>query len=1685
MSFASKHNAVKLSKLYLQAMSKVTGSKIPSDAIATRKQKRDAREHQRRVMATMRKAESAKRVPKEMRELSRLLSRSTKQAQHHCLTLFVEDEEDFVGITSQSGLSATMGYAAGAAASIGAAVVGYNVNTAVKSVTKTSDTIARTVEAVSELSERPFTFANDILSKLREAVTSFRSFFGDWWLIPAGLLLLGLFYKYETMQILTGFLVSFCKSIFGDLWVHTSRFFEREEVEAQSGLLDATTFVATIASCLFVPKRDPATMVGEITKRIGGVERTQSGLVYIFERGLQYFEKVINTVLTLFSRENVAWTSQTDRLITAWSAKVDAFELLSTTRNPSLEELGEAMKLLQEGIGFRQMVKTVYNTTFLNRYIDRLTGAIQAHRGALDRASSFRMQPICVMLGGGSGVGKTTVIKWLTAAVMLLTQAVPANEIMSNMWQKGLSEFWNGYVQQFAYIMDDCFQQKTDGKQLDNDAMFLIRAVGNWAFPLNFADLDSKGRFYFLSKLILGSTNVSDIKEMVGNMVSQPEAVVRRIEHGYWVSVHPDFKQGPDAGDLKKDMLDYSKVAKYITEKRAALGDELTVDALLGCIPWHAWRMVPHGFSSAPPPDIDHSENLLDLARRVAAQYEQRSKHHKDEVAELEQWASDMSKCKIAEGRTEPQSGLHPDDDFHFEDALEDLPEEPRALPTEPSKRRYADDAPVAYEERHFLDLGLDEVSTKLVLEQEAAWLAGPGAPRPAVLGSMAIDFTRRMDKKAGFWAWRQERVQSFQERNDWMLDAYTAMIEWLKGKGFPEWMQTVVRFLSAEDSGFLGHLPQARVAMALGAGPAGPGATAPWAVMEKNVSRIIRLGLVGMLCGALFSMAKGVFSMVINLVTRLFGPSVESNVRSSLPSKPVDILFPRVVPQLGNPPADVQGELAFNNTYKFFAEGEERAMIGQILFIEGDLAVMPSHFRKHLEELEDPNLRLRLVSCHNSQFNVAITVRDFLKCVGLVVPGTDIEFVRFDKRMLKTHRSLTHLFLTESALRQFFRNKANNVRLDVARLRNEKTYEIVRHTFVSNTCEFLTQATPVAGVGLLNGLAMYSAPTIIGDCGAPLSMCEPRYYGGSSLLGIHVAGKACLMDRKGYANIITREMVQAARSELGTWADNFSRDMLQRGVVVSDLTPEEEQLLQQCGLLGGSFLPLGKVDKPLHMGKVSKIKESPIQEAQLWGPPPNAPAPLAPVYRDGVRVEPMARAMEAYKAPLEFKNYQDLDVITDMALSKHWEATMGYGRQTLSFEEAVAPPESMKIKPIQRTTSPGYPYRLAGDAGKKAFFGAEGDFTFDSEECILLRERTEAIIANAKRNERSSVIFTDFLKDELRSHAKVEAVASRAISGAPLDYTIAVRQYFGSFMAAMFATPIVTGMAPGVNPYKDWHLLAEKLLSKGGKVFGGDFKRFDAGQQPYILEAILRYINRWYAFNNPDHTAEDDLVRSVLWLDLAHSRHLTGVGGKLDTLVQWNKSLPSGHPLTTPVNSMFSLITLAACYARATGDLRNMWEHVYICTYGDDNANAPDDTVADVFNQVTVSKLMEEMFGLTYTSDKKDAELVPYEEIDALTFLKRTFKRDPEASGGWAAPLDPQSFLYTPYWFKNPRDLHGDLTKNVEQMQGELCLHDPALWDEYQAKLLDFSCRENFALPFWTRDSAREWVLNRGDAWY
>jgi hypothetical protein len=1655
--------------------------------------KRDSARSDRDVVRRLAARESAEKkrkdIPKARRELGVRLSSIAKQQERHYLTMYVESEEDAM-LESQAGNLLAKGAfcALGALAALRVGKAANKLSDAAAITAKTVESVERALRdaapgvtsAVEEGADAVRTFS----AMLQSTCDTFKNALGSWWLVPAGLLAYCLLKHFGDHFIASLVLLPWVRDIMGPRWRWLkSHFLGFMGIQSQSGVSDFAAFVTNLFAICSVSDVPPKHMAVELQRRVGFSERTASGFKALFEQGLTYFEKLLNCVLGLFGK-SVDWGDQTDKLLTAWSKKVDTFESLSATQNPTLKELQSAVVLLQEGIGFRQTLRSAHNLTFVNRYIDRLTGAIQAHRGALNKSNAFRMQPQTVMLGGGSGVGKTTVIKWLASAVMLLVGEVDPSEILSNMWQKGISEYWNGYVQQFCYVMDDCFQQKTTGVQQDNDAMFLIRAVGNWAFPLNYADIDSKGRFYFMSDLIVGSTNVADIHSTVANLVVEPRAVVRRIENGYWVFVDPEFRRVVD-GEVTPQ-LDYAKVASYFRDSRAQLPETYTVDQLLSCIPWHAWRIVPHDYSSAAPSDWNGSNfTLLDLAKRLATVHKDRAAAHAAEVSDLESWSSDLAAGLRSQGPSDDDhassSDSELDDDEPVRGTDPDLGgdgEGPRDVDLGGGTRTDSEDSDISDPYSSF-DIGeaenlprpplgpniFDDLSIADLRREIGALGGDPGNPDD--------DDGRDLDLILAvlrYRLWKLKNARAHKRHHSDRAAGAKLRLEWLK-----RFAVYVRRMVVDKAGGFVKTFCASMVSDAMN----------PNMTPERYVWFLARSALVGVALKVAFDILKGFASSVWTLIRSLFGmgAKAQSNEGNLERGGNAPIHFPRFESQMGLPPKDVGSDIPYNNTYAMYVHGDGPDLVlGQVLFIEGDMAVLPYHFTNVLKPR--PNSSLTLRSCAQPECAYTIPVSRFLAFPSARMKDTDVNFVRFEKVLPNAHRSIRNHFLTESSLKQFFRNSNNCVRLDPARSESP-SQPLVRRTFVCNECAFHSRALTVAKLGNISGLCEYNAPTENGDCGAPLTICEPKHYGGSGLLGIHVAGQVGIITRRGYAAVITREAVISAREHLGAHRDDFEDQLAKQGVTLATMDANQVAGVMQSGLVGGNFVPIGLVDRSIHTSKKSKIFPSPMQEADVLGPCPAAPARLSPTVVDGEVLIPAVEAMRAYQSPLRTEGIDRADAVVEMALRKHWDNTVGYGKQILSVREAASPPPCYKLKPVKRTTSPGYFYRIKNHHGKGDFFGKDGEFDFTAPAFAELEADTLKMEAMCRANERPAVLFVDFLKDETRPLEKVRTCATRAICSAQLDYVLCVRMYFGAFIAASFASHTRSGMAPGINPYRDWADLANRLTSKGGRVFAGDFKRYDASVQPYILDLILKYINKWYAYQNPDHNPQDDVVRNMLWLDLIHSRHVTGVGAELDTVVQWNKCMPSGHPLTTLVNSMYALIALTACYCDATHDYKNMWEHVFLCTYGDDNVVGVDDATSLLFNQVSVSAAMAKLFDLTYTSDRKDGILEPFTNMEGITFLKRSFVRDDTVDGGWVAPLEVTSFKYIPYWCKNRRDVLGEMKRGVEQMLGELCLHSSDTWDELYSPVETFMACCGQTMPFLSRQAARDWTTSRMDAWY
>jgi len=1435
-----------------------------------------------------------------------------------------------------------------------------SVATAVVTTVATS-AVRRTFAKVDKASDSIANLCDTIKTKLSEFAEFAKSVVGKLWIVPAAILAHTLLNQFIHIPIFPVLSAGFLAVLFGnDIWGVIEPFFRPSEQSGFSGM-DIGALICTAVCATMIPTRSVTFAVGELMKRVGSFDRTKDGFESIFKHGLSYAEKVVNAIRSLFSLEEIHWMDASDRLVQSYTEKIDAFErrVLKGEIIP-VEDLLAMVEVQLEGMGLKATVRDDYLIKRVERDISRLASLLFPYQGSITGARNFRPEPTFVCFYGGSALGKTTLVTKFATTVLVKSGLVPHDAALKHLWQKGTTEYWNGYTNQKCLIMDDCFQVKPVKGESDNEYMNVIRMIGNWAFALNFADLPSKGKFYFDTPLVIGTTNCACITNQAEVLITAPEAVVRRIKHPYKIWVSKDFQK-------ENGTLDYAKVeATFASNLRKLRGmDDATPDMYLDAYPWDAWYLTKHDFTT--PQESGARVEVRALIEEVSQGLVAGAESHAESVANLEEFLAGIA----GKPRVELQSGFQ--------------------------------------------------------------W------------------FTKAnpLDMLAVVDAGVRDRKPTFVEQARAVVDGV---------KQF---------FADFEKS----H-PRINAALFTAAG-------------------VFTLAGVAYL---VTTAASAVYTLVSGVYNYLFGkggsprgrPIEQSNVKQDK-GVPKRVFFRSALEVQDGVEASAHiHKIIYENTYGLYLNygQDDQQTIGQVQFIENDLAMLPRHFGRQLAERVENGDSFKsdvITFVHPVTANkFKLSIAQFLGMRRITSKDRDVEFILFPSGSFRATKKITQFFLTDQQYQDAIK-AAPAVRLDVFEATHDRDGEHkVQKTLTASSFHYMKEIT-AAGYDNKDVLS-YKMDTARGMCGAPLTIAVNRYYGGRCYLGFHVAGAPGLFQHQGFATIITQEMVLDAISKFSITRDNFTEDMAAKGVPVRELTCEEQAgIVGPSKLIDGSFTIIGKVEKPISLSPASKLKLSPIGELELFGPNPQRPAHLRPFTdANGERVCPILKGLEAYQSPLDYRVVDNIDAIVALATKPFREASVDDYRGVFSKVEAVKGVEGLKIKSMARNTSAGYPYVLTTKGGKKEFFGAGDEFSFESEACQELFERVDQIVDSARKNERLAHVFTDFLKDETRPHAKVDAGATRVISGAPLDYVVAFRMYFGAFMAAMFRHHTDSGMCPGINPFSDWFKLATLLKSKGNRVFDGDFKRFDSSEQPFMHMAILDFVNRWY-----NDSAENQQVRKVLWLDLVHSRHLGGDGYDQSYVYQWNKSLPSGHPFTTPVNSLYSLITLTACYCNATGDFKNMWDNVYIATFGDDNIVNVTDDVSDVFNQVTVADQMRELFGLTYTAGSKTGELVPFTTLDKCTFLKRSFVRDDIGAGGWVAPLDPASFLYIAYYYKNNKDVLGDMRHNLENMLGELSLHSAEMWNHYFPLVVEVLQEGGMVPDFDSRPAYRQMMQARLDAWF
>jgi hypothetical protein len=325
-------------------------------------------------------------------------------------------------------------------------------------------------------------------------------------------------------------------------------------------------------------------------------------------------------------------------------------------------------------------------------------------------------------------------------------------------------------------------------------------------------------------------------------------------------------------------------------------------------------------------------------------------------------------------------------------------------------------------------------------------------------------------------------------------------------------------------------------------------------------------------------------------------------------------------------------------------------------------------------------------------------------------------------------------------------------------------------------------------------------------------------------------------------------------------------------------------------------------------------------------------------------------------------------------------------------------------IDKINRNTSAGNPWKMSKKFFMKTIPPAHGmldPVEVDDE----IMDRVDKIILSYKSNQQAHPNFCAHLKDEPVSFKKASVGKTRVFTGAPFDWTIVVRKYLLSFTRLLQNERLAFEAAPGTIAQSiEWQEMYDYIVKNGkDNIVAGDYQMFDKKMSPKEILLAFDIIIEFCKLSG-NYTDEDIQIIRCIAEDTAFA--VVDYNGDL---IQLYGSNPSGNPLTVILNGIVNSLRMRYVYFMLNPDktLTNFKEDVSLMTYGDDNIMSVRQR-ANWFNHTAISKCFASL-GIGYTMADKEAESVPFINIDDASFLKRTWRYE-ENLGCMVAPLDHDS---------------------------------------------------------------------------
>lgn len=1322
--------------------------------------------------------------------------------------------------------------------------------------------------------------------------------------------------------------------------------------------------------------------------------------------------------------------------------------LALTTQN-----LDGIMVLRSELMEFQKSIPPGHNFNDLRKHVHDKLGQLwkleQEFRRNNLMGTGFRQEPVAILLRGGPGVHKSTLIEHLVAAAQAMSLSEEDYEkckLNPHLYSHN-RQFENGYwdgITDLANVVtiDDLGQSRDVPGNPDSEWMNIIRMINSFQMNLNFADCDSKGTKVFKAKFIIASTNLTRLRP---ESLLCPEAVQRRFMNTLVVIPREQYTVDLNTA-LYDRQMDHSKLPK------SEHGEP-------NILPEHFWFVKTR---------FDRSGTEIEQARYS---FEQVCALMKQQYVQRQHWLDTHVK-NFAITMERARTVFGPDPKIGEEEGEDD--------PAEETVEAQSADLVV-----------LTQMMVAVVLTCTMATVA----MKRTILKAANSKIREVVGESLSFYEWddsvgatiNYDAVNLYAEESVFMIELFKeylhvrqlhqseevskslkALIDALISKDIamsPLWCLWLIFTEYYDERVHAVVLPrvldewgrettQVDIARMMNIPLRPPVLPRTAIVTDVSLVKLWNQTVRGM-----FSAACGVIDWISeNRVTvagiaslMIAGVAAYKYLNSEVQ---LDQQMEYDVPQKNRAKKFSKGSLSkFRNNNKVTFQAQDHQVeaavsaimkrnsaamwidtkegsshyVGNVLAIKNNFILYPTHYISNFEALMESGntletMKVRFISLEGDLLGKIDAYSLISVSNDSLLEDQDITIAKVEN--MRPTRDIIGKIVSESEVKRMPPMFTTSIRLPG----RGETLERTVFSPHSRLLELKTSAMHIAKA------VKYTAVTRKGDCGS-LLMYRDKGSTCGKIVGMHVAGAVKEELQVAYAALLTKEAVSEALKEY-----------LGESEIETQVPPEIELDYESSvnEEIRDRFSVFGKAPHVHSPYGNNNLIPSPLQSAGY----PVTKLPAMVKMTGGI--DPYERALTKFCI-----NGVALDPVIKQKAVFDLERFMLYcpttlERRVLTLEEGIWGIDETNLTSIKLRTSLGYPLRWEEPNLKRDLYSDDVPRDKSNPKYRFVRNQVREVIKLAKQNRRNLWLFTDNLKVELRSEIKAREGQSRLFSGAPYIYFVVFRMYFGMFMNYMFdqSGENRIGCSLVMNPRSNqWHLLASRLgrfsTERDPMVGAGDFSGFDGSEMPVVHNVILDCINKWY-----DDGEVNSKIRSVLWKEVTNSRHLVG-----DTIYEWHSSLPSGHPMTIIINCMYNHFAFRYCWyqLKNTQGLR-FSDYVELEVTGDDNIFSVHPDYKEQFNELTLPELMANV-GLKYTNEQKGVASYAFRPLTQVSYLKRSFRWEPLISQ-YVAPHDLES-LYSTICYVQGDNTKGNFIERLEHFSKEMCLYPQEEFDKHMQRLI------------------------------